>query len=264
MGLFLQVTSIGRRRLPAVPSSRRLFAATDRDTVGIDTSGLFPAHTHQPGKGAKFAKTELVKELEMLIKMRGPIPVAEYMKQALQHPRHGYYMQERPQIGRQGDFVTAPEISQVFGELIGVWCVAVWESMGRPAQFELVEMGPGKGTLMQDLLRATSAFPAFRAAAAVRMVETSEALRHAQRRALGVKGAAATDAEGNCSMRMRDGGAVYWHAALSQVPRGQPVLVVAQELLDALPVHQFVFTDRGGWRERLVDVDDGDGPLPFR
>jgi NADH dehydrogenase [ubiquinone] 1 alpha subcomplex assembly factor 7 len=107
---------------------------------------------------------------------RGPMSVAEYMPWCLGHPRHGYYMAPG-RIGAAGDFTTAPEISQMFGELIGLWLAQVWHDQGRPARFVLAELGPGRGTLMADLLRAAAAMPGFREAAEVFLVETSPGLR---------------------------------------------------------------------------------------
>ncbi len=166
------------------------------------------------------------------IELAGPLTVAEFMAAALGHPRHGYYMRGDP-LGPAGDFVTAPEVSQMFGELIGLWCAAGWEQTGRPARALLVELGPGRGTLMADALRAIAMVPACRDALEVHLVETSPALRRIQRRTLGEVEAA-------------------WHGELRSVPEG-PLLLVANELFDALPIHQFVRM-LGAWRERLVDA----------
>ena len=171
----------------------------------------------------------------------GPLTVAQYMAAALGHPRHGYYMSGDP-FGRAGDFITAPEVSQLFGELIGLWCVVGWRQIGQPSPVQLVELGPGRGTLMADALRAISAAPDCRAALDIHMVETSPSLRDAQRRAL-------------------DGVAVAWHDQLASAPEA-PLLLITNELFDALPIHQFVRTV-GGWRERLVDVDRANGGLRF-
>jgi NADH dehydrogenase [ubiquinone] 1 alpha subcomplex assembly factor 7 len=156
------------------------------------------------------------------------------------HPEHGYYTTRDP-LGLAGDFITAPEVSQMFGELIGLWCVSGWRQMGCPAAVRLVEIGPGRGTLMADALRAMAGVVACRDAVRVHLVETSPALRALQEDALA--GAGAT-----------------WHEALAGVPEG-PLLLVANELYDVLPIHQFVRTLEG-WRERLVDA--GPGPAGFR
>ena len=167
------------------------------------------------------------------IRLQGPISLAAFMADALGHPEHGYYRRADP-FGQAGDFVTAPEISQMFGELIGLWCAEVWRLMGSPAAFRLVELGPGRGTLMADALRAARVLPGFEAAASLHLVETSPALRARQKAALA-------------------GRDVAWHDGFGEVPAG-PTILVANEFFDALPVHQFVRTP-GGWRERLVALD---------
>ncbi len=181
--------------------------------------------------------TPLARHLRAEIALNGPITVAAYMAKAMSHPRHGYYMRRDP-LGRDGDFITAPEVSQMFGELVGLWCVAGWEQIGRPAKALLVELGPGRGTLMSDALRAIAAAPACRDALEVHLVETSPALRAAQARAL-------------------EGVPAAWHGELQAAPEA-PMLLIANELFDALPVHQFV-RRLEGWRERLVDAAPGGG-----
>nr|WP_246717579.1 SAM-dependent methyltransferase [Microvirga flocculans] len=169
--------------------------------------------------------------LREMIALEGPITVERYMSLCLAH----YYATRDP-LGATGDFTTSPEISQMFGELIGLWMLEVWNGMGRPAPCRLVELGPGRGTLMADLLRATRLLPDFRAAASVHLVETSPALRQRQRAALASAG-----------------GPVEWHDRIEDVPPG-PILLVANEFFDALPVRQFLATGRG-WCERLVGLE---------
>jgi NADH dehydrogenase [ubiquinone] 1 alpha subcomplex assembly factor 7 len=182
--------------------------------------------------------TALAEHLDALIRTEGPITVARYMAEALGHPQYGYYATRDP-FGAAGDFITAPEISQVFGELLGLWCAAMWRLMGGPQPVRLVELGPGRGTLLADALRAIGqAAPEFRAALDVHLVETSPALRARQAERLGTDG-------------------VAWHDTWNGVPPG-PALVLANEFLDALPVHQLVRQD-GGWRERLVGRDPAGG-----
>jgi SAM-dependent MidA family methyltransferase len=178
-----------------------------------------------------------------LIRETGPISVERFMALALGHPRHGYYMTRDP-LGRGGDFTTAPEISQMFGELLAIWAMATWQEMGAPAQLRLVELGPGRGTLMADLLRAARALPPFHAALACHLVETSPVLVAEQQhrlRAVGVP----------CS----------WHGALATVPADRPTILLANEFLDALPVRQFVRAG-AGWHERLVGASP-QGELHF-
>lgn len=171
----------------------------------------------------------------------GPLTIAQYMTACLHDPQDGYYA-TRPAIGAGGDFITAPSISQMFGELIGLWMVAAWQAMGRPTPFRLVEIGPGDGTLMSDLLRAARLAPDFLAAADLWLVEVSDPLRQAQAARLSA-------AEPR------------WAARLADVPEGAPMLLVANEVLDCLPARQFVRTEQG-WAERLVAVD-AEGRLVF-
>ena len=176
-------------------------------------------------------------EIVELIRQEGPIGIGRYMGLALGHPRHGYYMTRDP-FGQEGDFTTAPEISQMFGELIGLWAAHLWQAMGTPSRLRLIELGPGRGTLMADMLRATRIVPGFREAVSVHLVETSPVLR--ERQAAALKGADPV-----------------WHDNVGDALSG-PVIVVANEFLDALPLDQFVMTPEG-WRERLVGLDAGGG-----
>ncbi|MCA0419095.1 MAG: SAM-dependent methyltransferase [Proteobacteria bacterium] len=184
--------------------------------------------------------TTLKAEIIELIRQEGPIGIGRYMALALGHPRHGYYMTRDP-LGAGGDFTTAPEISQMFGELIGLWAAHCWQAMGAPARFRLVELGPGRGTLMADMLRATRIVPGFHAALSVHLVETSPVLRGRQATAL-------------------NGFEPVWHDTVAGALDG-PIIAVANEFLDALPLDQFVMTPEG-WRERLVGLGD-DGELAF-
>jgi SAM-dependent MidA family methyltransferase len=184
--------------------------------------------------------TTLKAEIIDLIRQEGPIGIGRYMALALGHPRHGYYMTRDP-LGAEGDFTTAPEISQMFGELIGLWAAHAWQAMGAPARFRLVELGPGRGTLMADMLRATRIVPGFHAALSIHLVETSPVLRARQ----------ATTLQGFDPV---------WHDTVDGALDG-PVIAVANEFLDALPLDQFVMT-KDGWRERLVGIGD-DGDLAF-
>jgi NADH dehydrogenase [ubiquinone] 1 alpha subcomplex assembly factor 7 len=182
----------------------------------------------------------LRERLAAQIGQAGPMSVAQYMTACLYDPQAGYYA-TRPALGPEGDFITAPLISQMFGELIGAWCAAAWDQMGRPTPFRLVEMGPGDGTLMSDLLRAGRVAPGFLEAAEVWLVEVSEPLKVRQRDRLGPK--------------------VRWARSLAEVPGGAPLLLVANELLDCLPARQFVRTPVG-WAEQVVGLDP-EGFLTF-
>lgn len=169
-----------------------------------------------------------------IIKQEGPITVERFMALAL-----GHYYAKGTAFGRTGDFTTAPEISQVFGELIGIWCCLAWEGLGKPDPFLLVELGPGRGTLMADLLRAAKAMPGFLEAARIHLVETSPALRQAQAKALP-------------SFKP------IWRDRFEDAPQDLPLILVANEFLDALPIRQFVRTASGEVCERLVALDDDD------
>jgi NADH dehydrogenase [ubiquinone] 1 alpha subcomplex assembly factor 7 len=169
---------------------------------------------------------------------QGPLDIGRYMALALAHPRHGYYTSRDP-LGAGGDFVTAPEISQLFGELLGLALAQAWLDAGRPRRALLVELGPGRGTLMADALRAARAAPGFADAVELHLVEASPVLRARQAELLGAY-------------------APRWHASLQTVPAAGPLLLVANEFFDVLPLRQFVRRD-GAWRERLVDLDP-DGP----
>jgi len=179
-------------------------------------------------------RSPLETEIRRLIAVAGPMSIAEYMRLCLTHPQYGYYVTRDP-LGAHGDFVTAPEISQMFGELIGVWMVAVWQQMGSPENVRVVELGPGRGTLMNDALRAAKVVGDFHAALVVHLVEISPKLQQAQEQLL----------EGL-------GVPILWHSALAEVPSG-PVIIIANEFIDALPVHQAV-KRADGWHERVVEI----------
>jgi NADH dehydrogenase [ubiquinone] 1 alpha subcomplex assembly factor 7 len=173
----------------------------------------------------------LRQKLATRLTLSGPMTVADFMTEALSHPRHGYYRTRDP-LGAKGDFITAPEISQVFGELIGAWLAERWQALGSPARVHLVELGPGRGTLMADALRATRKVPGFIEATEVHLVEINAELKMAQHRAL-------------------EEYIVNWHDDFSDVPNDAPLLLVANEFFDALPIRQLQRTERD-WRERLV------------
>lgn len=184
---------------------------------------------------------ELGRLIARRIALTGPMTVADFMTEALGHPRLGYYRRAAP-LGAAGDFVTAPEISQMFGELLGAWLAERWLAMGSPAVVRLVELGPGRGSLMADALRATRGVPGFHAALDLHLVEINEILHAAQRSALA-------------------GFRPTWHERVEDVPAG-PMLLVANEFFDALPVRQFEKTARG-WTERMVGLAQDGETLTF-
>jgi NADH dehydrogenase [ubiquinone] 1 alpha subcomplex assembly factor 7 len=181
------------------------------------------------------AAAPLLEEIRRRIAVGGAMPVADYMRLCLTHPQHGYYVKRDP-LGAGGDFITSPEISQMFGELIGVWMATVWRQMGAPENLRIIELGPGRGTLLDDALRATKAVGGFREAAVLHLVEISPALREIQEQRLA-----------------KTGLAMLWHDRLEDVPGG-PSIIVANEFIDALPVHQAV-KQQDGWHERVVTVN---------
>ena len=178
--------------------------------------------------------SDLERVLAEAIRREGPLSIARFMSLALHHPTSGYYRKRDP-LGPHGDFVTAPELSQAFGEVIGAWLAQAWLDLDGPAPFRLVELGPGRGTLLADALRATQSVPGFHHCLRLHLVETSERMRAAQ---------AARLAEFKPS----------WHGGFGEISPG-PLLLVANEFFDALPAHQLVATARG-WLERCIDLDD--------
>jgi SAM-dependent MidA family methyltransferase len=177
--------------------------------------------------------TALAHILKARIAATGPMTLAEYMADCLLHPAHGYYATRDP-FGRGGDFTTAPEISQMFGEVMGLCLAQAWLDQGRPTPFTLAELGPGRGTLMADILRATRAVPGLHAAARVMLVEASPTLRKVQRATLGDH-------------------AVTWLDGVDDLPQA-PLFLIANEFFDALPIRQF--TRQGdGWAETVVGLD---------
>jgi SAM-dependent MidA family methyltransferase len=180
--------------------------------------------------------TPLEKEIRARIAKTGPIPLAEFMALCLYDPQNGYYNRRTP-FGAAGDFITAPEISQMFGELIGLWAADVWQSMGAPDEVALIEFGPGRGTMMKDALRAVRAVPEFRKALRAHLIETSPGLQSAQRRTLGPV----------------DDVPLRWHASIDEVPAIRSI-IVANEFFDALPIRQ-AERRASGWHERMVAVD---------
>lgn len=296
----------------------------------IDRSGLHPfglkkkdSLSWEELEQTKGKRSEMIKQLVAIIQTRGPMSVASFMNYALTHPVHGYYMKSDV-FGKAGDFTTSPEISQMFGELLGVWCAAMWEHLGRPEKLHIVEIGPGRGTLSSDMLNATKNMRSFFKSVHLHLVEVSPHLRRLQAQKFGLvypatlnpdtiasipvpegldmhvhqpipestSGATQytvnrpTDSSSSTSgtsssssgpshssdllpdvtLKTLPGTPISWHIQFEDIPEypGEPVLVIAQEFFDALPVYQLEMT-KNGWRERLVDFDDRpDSPDWFR
>jgi NADH dehydrogenase [ubiquinone] 1 alpha subcomplex assembly factor 7 len=186
--------------------------------------------------------TPLDAKIRDRIKDDGPLTVSEFMRVALGDPKHGYYRTRDP-LGEIGDFITSPEISQVFGEIIGLWCAVTWQNTGAPKNIHLVELGPGRGSLMADILRTTqNVMPAFTDTIDVHLVETGKVLQQQQQQAL-------------------TGYHVDWHDQFETIPPG-PVLVIANEFFDALPIDQYIMTAEG-WQERRITIDQKQGNFLF-
>ncbi|KAF8931199.1 NADH dehydrogenase [ubiquinone] complex I, assembly factor 7 [Podila verticillata] len=185
--------------------------------------------------------------------------VSHFMRQVLVNPLSGYYM-KGDVFGTQGDFITSPEISQMFGELLGIWFLIQWQNIGKPSRVQLVELGPGRGTLMMDMLRAASRFKEFRKAiSGVHLVEASPGLRKLQRQTLcGIPIAeeqiGGGSREGITSAQRPDGLEISWHDVFDDLP-GECSLVIAHEFFDALPIYKFEKTTEG-WRELVVDLEE--------
>src|SRR5689334_4039765 len=180
-------------------------------------------------------------EIHKLIRSSGPMPVWRYMELCLMHSEYGYYVSRDP-LGRDGDFTTSPEVSQMFGELLGLWAASVWKAMGSPPSLHLIELGPGRGTMMADALRALRVLPPLYQSLTVHLVEVNPVLREKQRAVLA---------------NARD---ITWHTSIDTVPDG-PGIILANEYFDVLPVHQAVRRE-SGWHERCVDLDR-EGQLAF-
>ena len=182
--------------------------------------------------------------LKASIGLDGPMTVAQFMAACLHDPAEGYYA-TRPRLGADGDFLTAPMVSQMFGELIGLWSAEVWARLGRPERVSWVEIGPGDGGLIGDAIRAAAkAAPGFLKAAALYLIEPSAPLKARQHERL-----------------MAAPLHPHWIDRLDEVPADQPLILFANEVLDCLPPHQFVRSEQG-WAERMVGLGE-DGELAF-
>ncbi|KAH9928430.1 S-adenosyl-L-methionine-dependent methyltransferase [Amylocystis lapponica] len=242
----MQCTAVCRHRFlaslrPAPATGRR------RGTYSL----VVPTRERKGLRTLTTSETKVQKILVDTIKATGPISFATYMQMCLSHPTAGYYMNPSNSVlGARGDFTTSPEISQVFGELVGVWLLSQWMAAGNARKIRLVELGPGRGTLMQDILRVISQFPAARTAVSeVHLVETSLAMQAQQKDKLG------TSCEAN-------NWALSWHASIDDIPHDTTkfTLIIAHEFFDALPFHLLQKTT-DGWKEIMITLaHDPSGP----
>ncbi|MCM1000959.1 MAG: SAM-dependent methyltransferase [Wolbachia endosymbiont of Melophagus ovinus] len=173
---------------------------------------------------------------KLIDKNQGSISISDFTNAALYHKEYGYYMSKLP-LGKDGDFITAPEISQLFGEIIAVWVMHTWEKLGRPSKFSLVELGPGKGTLIHDIIRVTRKYNDFFDSVSIHLVEISPALREIQKEKL-------------------KGLDINWHENIDSLPK-QPTIFLANEFFDALPIDQFVYCNGEWYENRVAKQDNG-------
>ena len=190
-------------------------------------------------------------QIHKKIRETGPITIAEFMTICLLDPTNGYYPTRDP-FGKDGDFITSPEISQMFGELIGLWCMQTWHDMGQPKKINLIEYGPGRGIMMQDIVRVAKLDSNFLESINITFIEASPVLEAIQ---------AETLSKAPCP--------VNWASNLEEIPQ-MPTIILGNEFLDCLPIRQFIQTDENkglkGWRERLVTVKNNNlafGISPF-
>jgi len=172
---------------------------------------------------------------ELIDKNQGSTSISDFMNAALYHEKYGYYMSKIP-LGKNGDFITSPEISQLFGEVIAVWIMYKWEKLGKPSKFSLVELGPGKGTLIHDVIRVTKKYKGFFDSMSIHLVEISPVLRGIQKQNL-------RDAE------------VKWHENIDNLPEC-PTIFLANEFFDALPIDQFIYRDGQCYENRIAKQGD--------
>ncbi|XP_071450796.1 protein arginine methyltransferase NDUFAF7 homolog, mitochondrial [Hetaerina americana] len=218
-----------------------------------DNGGRPPPNSE---KGTRGQKEDLSRQLAARIKMMGPIPVAEYMREALTHPTLGYYTTRSEVFGKSGDFVTSPEISQLFGEMVGVWCLNEWRKVGSPKPVQIVELGPGTGSLAEDIIKVWCLLEGNDLT--LRLVEISQSLIKKQAQRLCGESAVDNEISPEGLRTTRGDVPVHWYSVVDDVPVDSFTIFVAHEFLDALPIHKFQFTE-DGWREVLVDISKDSG-----
>ncbi|KAI9139154.1 S-adenosyl-L-methionine-dependent methyltransferase [Paraphysoderma sedebokerense] len=217
----------------------------------------------------KQPETPLVKHMKDLIKFQGPITVDTYIRQCLTNPLGGYYMKQKV-FGKEGDFVTSPEISQMFGEMVAVWFMSQWLALGSPSHVQLIELGPGRGTLLSDMLRALSSFPSLSSKLdKIHLVEASPLLRQVQMDTLSASlrnGSLLSNVERDkygqvLNARIGDT-TVHWYESLNDVPEEAWTILIAHEFFDALPVYKFKLLPTG-FHDILVSTLSPNSPSPY-
>ncbi|XP_069697808.1 protein arginine methyltransferase NDUFAF7, mitochondrial isoform X2 [Periplaneta americana] len=248
------------RRFPSV--STILYLNLQKTAYKFINNGEQPCITACVPPDKIKESVSLARQLQAKIKAVGPITVAEYMKEVLTNPLSGYYM-HRDMIGETGDFITSPELGQLFGEMVAIWCFSEWQKMGSPIPLQLVEMGPGRGSLAQDVLRVFERFGVHNEVS-LHLVEVSPHLSQIQAKALCVK--IYTQPTSNQQYYQMGITAtnipVFWYKSIQDVPR-QFSCFLAHEFFDALPIHKFQRTE-AGWREVLIDIDPAADTEKFR
>jgi NADH dehydrogenase [ubiquinone] 1 alpha subcomplex assembly factor 7 len=204
----------------------------------------------------------MTKYLKSKIISLGPLSVASFMNEALLNAEHGYYYKERSKdkdiFGSKGDFITNPEISQIYSELIGIWTMTQWKNLGKPEKFRLVELGPGKGTLMNDLIKTCSKYEEFKKSIqGIHLIDASPNLMKQQiKKICEIELNSVLDLNAQEIFKSSSRGFnVHWNGSIEDIPNDVPCIFIAHEFFDALPVYQFEFTTRG-WSEILIDFDD--------
>ncbi|ORY81601.1 S-adenosyl-L-methionine-dependent methyltransferase [Protomyces lactucae-debilis] len=228
---------------------------------------LLPPRGRSASTSASASQTKtrfdtLAKQLAEVVKTTGPISIAAYMRQCLTHPELGYYTQQTP-FGKHGDFVTSPEVSQMFGELVGIWFVTEWMALSKPSVINLIELGPGKGTLLDDMLRAGAKFKAFlQALKCIHLLEASDKLREIQHALVGDGSPIDKSDDLIWHGKSKYGPGICWHADLSTIPKDlSHPMIIAHEFFDAMPIHAFERTEKD-WKELLVDTKNVSTVVP--
>ncbi|KAI5608062.1 protein arginine methyltransferase NDUFAF7, mitochondrial precursor [Silurus asotus] len=253
MNLLTKEMGTIQKMINITRTSVRLFVPT----INAQWTGILSRSCSSSVSEKQAPNPSMLKHLVSKITAIGPITVAEYMREVLTNPVSGYYV-KNDMLGADGDFITSPEISQIFGELLGIWCVSEWMAAGKPKTFQLVELGPGRGSLTSDILRVFSQLQSTLCGAlvSVHLVEVSPKLSEVQAHCLAGENTQVCVSDNECVYRTgttHTGLPVSWYHRIEDIPRGFSIFL-AHEFFDALPIHKFQRTEKG-WREVMVDID---------